>query len=96
MQLQLIEKRGSSDTTRLVQSPHASLNPNAWGLFQYRKCYLVTVTLKKTLLVTPHYTALGTTSSKCRIAQSISGIITGINDLPVSVSEYSTLGGTCG
>ena len=95
MQLQLIEKRGSSDTTRLVQSPHASLNPNAWGLFQYRKCYLVTVTFKNTIGY-PHYTALGTTSSKCRIAQSISGIITGINDLPVSVSEYSTLGGTCG
>ena len=40
--------------------------------------------------------SLGTTSSKCWYAQSINDEIAGIRDLPVSVSEYSTFGGTCG
>ena len=38
--------------------------------------------------------SLGTTSSQCWYAQSINDEIAGIRDLPVSVSEYSTFGGT--
>ena len=38
--------------------------------------------------------SLGTTSSKCCCAQSINEVIDGMSDLPVSVREYSTLGGT--
>lgn len=37
-----------------------------------------------------------TTSLKCSFPQSMSDKITGIRDLPVSVSEYSTRGGTSG
>lgn len=37
-----------------------------------------------------------TTSSKCSLAQPMSGSMAGMSDLPTSVSLYSTRGGTSG